>query len=329
MYKSVLITGITGQDGSYLAESLLSQGTIVHGFVRRTSTLRRDRIDFLSQEHILSGQLQLHYIDMNDALVIHEHLKKIRPEIIFNLAAQSHVGISFELPRETIQTTGIGTQALLEAIRGLNMEIPTYQAGSSEMFGGMLGRKILNEESQFFPKSPYGAAKVLAHNLAVIYRESYGLDIRNGILFNHESPRRGENFVSRKITLSAAKIFLGKQEKLSLGNLKAQRDWGHARDYVDAMQKIMTFDKAEDFVIATGQMYSVRDFVQLVFDKLNLNIDEHLVIDQKFFRPNEVEDLVGDASKAKQLLGWSPKTTFDELVNEMLESDLRLARTIA
>ena len=216
--------------------------------------------------------------------------------------------------------------ALLEAIRKLDFEVSLYQAGSSEMFGGMLGRSSLNEESVFSPKSPYGVAKVLAHNLGVVYRESYGIDIRNGILFNHESPRRGENFVSRKITLSAARIYYGLQEKLTLGNLEARRDWGHARDYVMAMLKIMSYEKNEDFVIATGQMYSVLDFAEKAFSKLNLSLEKYIQVNKSLLRPNEVDDLLGDASKAKSLLGWTPSVNFDELIDEMLESDLRLIR---
>lgn len=326
MQGSVLITGIAGQDGSYLAELCLSKGLQVHGFVRRTSSLKRERLDSFAQDYILKGQLQLHYVDMNDSFTIFEHLRRIRPKVIFNLAAQSHVGISFELPRETVQTTGMGMLALLEAIRKLDFEVSLYQAGSSEMFGGMLSRSSLNEESVFSPKSPYGVAKVLAHNLGVVYRESYGIDIRNGILFNHESPRRGENFVSRKITLSAARIYYGLQEKLTLGNLEARRDWGHARDYVMAMLKIMSYKKNEDFVIATGQMYSVLDFAEKAFSKLNLSLEKYIQVNKSLLRPNEVDDLLGDASKAKSLLGWTPSVNFDELIDEMLESDLRLIR---
>ena len=225
-----------------------------------------------------------------------------------------------------MQTTGLSMLALIEAVRKLETEVSIYQAGSSEMFGGMLGRSSLNEESVFYPKSPYGVAKVLAHNLGVVYRESYGMDIRNGILFNHESPRRGENFVSRKITLSAARIYFGLEAKLSLGNLKARRDWGHARDYVKAMLQIMKYEKAEDFVIATGQMYSVFDFAKRVFDKLNLNVHDYIQVDERLFRPNEVDELRGDATKAKSLLDWCPSTNFDELIDEMLESDLKLIK---
>ena len=326
MSRTIVVTGIAGQDGSYLTELCLNYGFKVHGFVRRTSSLKRERLDSFSQRYISEGNLQLHYVDLCDTFSIHQLLVKIQPSFIFNLAAQSHVGISFDLPRETIQSTGLGILSLLEAVRHLDSEVTIYQAGSSEMFGGMLGRSKLNESSGFFPKSPYGAAKVLAHNLGILYRDGYGMDIRNGILFNHESPRRGENFVSRKITLSAARIHYGIQRKVALGNLEARRDWGHAKDYVEAMLKIVLHKEADDFVIATGQMYTVSDFAEKVFNKLNLNYRDYVEKDERLFRPNEVDDLLGDARKAHEILGWSSQTTFDELIEDMLESDLKLVR---
>jgi GDPmannose 4,6-dehydratase len=253
-------------------------------------------------------------------------ISEIEPEVIVNLAAQSHVGVSFEVPIETSLVTGLGALVLFEAARIVNKEIKIYQAGSSEMFGGMLGRPILNENSSFYPKSPYAVAKVFAHHSATNFRESFGMKISNGILFNHESPRRGENFVSRKITLSAARISMGLQQKLFLGNLDAKRDWGHAREYAKAISLIAESENSSDYVVATGQSFSVRQFVEITFKKLNLEWEEFVHIDQGLFRPNEVEDLLGDPTKILNDLNWKHSVDLDELIDEMLESDLKLTQ---
>jgi GDPmannose 4,6-dehydratase len=324
----VLITGITGQDGSYLAEEYLARGWVVHGIVRRTSNLERKRIDHLFDKNsrTKAQPLILHYADLNDPLALVRLISEIEPEVIVNLAAQSHVGVSFEVPIETSLVTGLGALVLFEAARIVNKEIKIYQAGSSEMFGGMLGRPILNENSSFYPKSPYAVAKVFAHHSATNFRESFGMKISNGILFNHESPRRGENFVSRKITLSAARISMGLQQKLFLGNLDAKRDWGHAREYAKAISLIAESENSSDYVVATGQSFSVRQFVEITFKKLNLEWEEFVHIDQGLFRPNEVEDLLGDPTKILNDLNWKHSVDLDELIDEMLESDLKLTQ---
>ncbi len=323
----VLITGITGQDGSYAAEYYLTRGWEVHGVVRRSSNLERKRIDHLYSETNLmySGQFFLHYADLSDISALIRVLAKIEPEVVINLAAQSHVGVSFEVPLETSSVTGLGALAIFEAVRIVNSSIKIYQAGSSEMFGGMLGRETLSEKSHFSPRSPYAVAKVFAHYSAVNYRESYGMQISNGILFNHESPRRGENFVSRKITLGAARISKGIQKRLTLGNLDAKRDWGHAKEYVRAISLIAEADAPDDYVVATGQSFSVRRFLQMTFEKLNLDWEEFVDIDPKFFRPNEVLDLLGDPAKIKQNLGWEHRVSLNELINDMLTHDLEIA----
>lgn len=324
--SSILVTGISGQDGSYVAESFLSDKIEVHGLVRRTSNVARPRIDHLFNANKSRDEqlLQLHYADLNDTSALIRVIEHTRPDVVINLAAQSHVGVSFEIPIETGTVTGIGALALFEAVRIVNPNIRIYQAGSSEMFGGMLGREKLNESSIFYPKSPYAAAKVYAHSLAQIYRDSYGMFISNGILFNHESPRRGENFVSRKISLSVARILLGIQKKLHLGNIEAKRDWGHAKEYVRAIRLITEAQEPSDFVVATGESYSVRQFAQLAFDHVNLDWSKYVVIDKKLFRPNEVEDLLGDPSKIKEQLGWKHEISLKELVSEMVEADLSL-----
>lgn len=323
-----LVSGITGQDGSYLTESLIEKGWQVHGLVRRTSAMQRSRIDLIQSRFPISiySPIILHYVDALDPLSIFRIVESVKPEYIFNLAAQSHVGISFELPRETINLSMNLLVSFMDSVRSLGLSTKIYQAGSSEMFGGMLGRERLDETSEFFPKSPYAAGKVLAHNLAVIYREAYNLNIVNGILFNHESPRRGENFVSRKITLGASRIKYGLQRKLSLGNVHAKRDWGHASDYIKAIELMTVSPKLEDYVIATGKMHSVEEFLRIVFDKLDLEVEKYVEFDPKLKRPNEVDDLLGSPEKAARELGWSPTYSLENLIDEMLESDLSLVR---
>lgn len=322
--KRVLITGITGQDGSYLAELYLKDNYEVHGIVRRTSITARPRIDHLFKYDLTPEEqgLKLHYADLNDMSAILRVIEEVQPRIIINLAAQSHVGVSFRTPIETTAVTGTGALAIFEAVRILDPSIRVYQAGSSEMYGGMLGRTILNETSTFYPKSPYAAAKVFAHNLSVIYRDSYGMFISNGILFNHESPRRGENFVSRKISLAAARISLGLQRSLKLGNMESKRDWGHAEDYCRAIKMIMDADSPQDYVVATSRMYSVKEFLAAAFGELNLDWQEFVKFDSHLLRPNEVDDLIGDPSKIAQVLGWMPKISFEELVKEMVSYDV-------
>ena len=321
--KKVIISGITGQDGSYLAENYLADGWEVHGLVRRTSSLNRPRIDHIEHEDVgISSRLKLHYSDLHDFSSLLRIIDQVEPSHFVNLAAQSHVGVSFELPLETAEVTGVGAANIFEAIRIVNPKIRVYQASTSEMFGGGEGQKSLNEESPFLPRSPYAAAKLYAHNMAIIYRESYGMHISNGILFNHESPRRGENFVSRKITKAVARIQQGKQTRLYLGNVDATRDWGHARDYMEAIRLMLESDIPDDYVVATGQSYSVLDFVKESFGYLDLEYDRYLSIDPKLFRPNEVHDLLGDPSKIKNKLGWTTQTSFEDLVKEMIESDL-------
>ena len=326
--KKVLISGITGQDGSYLAESYLEDGWQVHGIVRRSSTISRPRIDHLFDLDKLSQKQKiiLHYGDLNDQSNLMRVISEVEPEQVVNLAAQSHVGVSFSVPIETGIVTGLGATSFLEAIRSVDPTIRFYQAGSSEMFGGVLGRNILDEDSKFQPKSPYAAAKVYAHHMTTCYRESYGMHASNGILFNHESPRRGENFVSRKITLAAARISLGLQSKLYLGNLEARRDWGHAKEYVRAIRLMLDSDNPSDYVVATGRSYSVLDFAKLAFSRLNLNYEEFVYVDESLKRPNEVEDLVGNPSKIKRNLGWEHEISLEMLVNEMVESDLIAAK---
>ena len=322
--KNVLITGITGQDGSYLAEQYLNDGWDVHGIVRRSSTLSRPRIDHLFSPNLEHGEqkIKLHYGDLSDVSALIRIIQEVEPTQFINLAAQSHVGVSFEVPLETASITGVGAAAVFEAVRIVNPAIKIYQASSSEMYGGSQGSNLLDENSTFDPKSPYAAAKVYAFNMAKIYRDSYDMHISNGILFNHESPRRGENFVSRKITKAVAAIKLGYQHKLYLGNLSATRDWGHARDYMVAVRDMLDAEVADDYVVATGTSRSVQEFANLAFKTADLDASDFIEVDPKFFRPNEVQDLRGDASKIYSKLGWQPQTTFENLVKEMVMSDL-------
>jgi GDPmannose 4,6-dehydratase len=317
-----LITGISGQDGSYLAELLLEKGYEVHGVVRRSSALNRSRIDHLRDAAV---RPILHYGDLNDASSINRLLREIKPDEIYNLGAQSHVKVSFEIPEYTAETAGIGTLRILEGIRESGTSPRVYQASSSEMFG--LVREIpQTEETPFYPRSPYAVAKVYAHWIAVNYREAYGMFICSGILFNHESPRRGENFVSRKITRAVAAIKHGQQSKLALGNLDAKRDWGYAKDYVVAMWAMLQVERPGDYVVATGETHTVREFCELAFAHVGLDWRDHVVIDPKYFRPTEVDVLLGDPSKAKRELGWEPTTRFASLVKLMVDADMDLAR---
>lgn len=326
--KRALITGITGQDGSYLAELLLNKGYEVHGLIRRSSTFNTSRIDHIYEDRHTPGvRLILHYGDMADSVQMVKLLYELQPDEIYNLAAQSHVRVSFDIPEYTADVTGVGAIRILEAIceSGLKKKIRFYQASSSEMYG-KVAETPQKETTPFHPRSPYACAKVFAHYLTINYRESYGVHASNGILFNHESPRRGETFVTRKITRAAAKIKLGLQEALYLGNLDAKRDWGHARDYVEAMWLMLQQDKPDDYVIATGETYSVKEFCQEAFSSLDLDWKEYVRYDPIYERPAEVDLLLGDASKAKKVLGWEPKITFKELVQEMVQADYILAQ---
>ncbi|MEX0626059.1 MAG: GDP-mannose 4,6-dehydratase [Chloroflexota bacterium] len=323
--KRALITGITGQDGSYLAELLLEKGYEVHGLIRRSSSFSTGRIDHLySDIHKLARPLYLHYGDLSDASSLINTLNKVKPEEVYNLGAQSHVKVSFEMPEFTADTAGMGNLRLLEAIRHADWPVRFYQAGSSEMFG-LVRERPQTEATPFYPRSPYAVSKVFSHWMTVQYREAYGLFASNGILFNHESPRRGPTFVTRKITRAVAEIVAGRQTTVYLGNLDARRDWGYAPEYVESMWRILQHDQADDFVIATGQMHSVREFLDAAFGLVGLNPDDHVVIDPRYFRPTEVDELCGDASKAARLLDWRPTTSFDQLVRIMVEGDLREA----
>lgn len=314
--KRALITGITGQDGSYLAELLLDKGYEVHGLIRRSSSFNTQRID-----HIFD-RLKLHYGDLSDSGNLTTLLLHISPDEIYNLAAQSHVRVSFDVPEYTAQVTGVGCVRLLEAIRQLGLNPRFYQASSSEQYGQV--RAVpQSETTPFYPRSPYAVAKQFAHWSVVNYRESYGMHASCGILFNHESPRRGETFVTRKIAKAAARIKLNLQEKLSLGNLDAKRDWGHAREYVEAMWLMLQQPNPDDYVIATGETYSVKEFLNVAFGHLNLDWRDYVEIDAKYYRPAEVDLLVGDYSKAKLKLGWEPKIKFQDLVCEMVDHEMR------
>lgn len=326
--KRGLITGITGQDGSYLTELLLSKGYEVHGLIRRTSTFNTDRIDHVYQDpHLEGAQLFLHYGDLTDGTTLRRILEEVEPQEIFNLGAQSHVRVSFDSPEYTVDTVGMGTLRLLEAIRDYQrrtgIQVRYYQAGSSEMYG-LVQEVPQTETTPFYPRSPYACAKVYAHWQTINYRESYDLFACNGILFNHESPRRGETFVTRKITRAIARIVAGTQKKLFLGNLDAKRDWGYAKDYVQAMWLMLQQDQPDDYVIATGETHSVREFLDLAFGYVNLNWQDYVEFDQRYLRPAEVELLLGDPTKARQKLGWQPSVTFEELVQLMVEADLQL-----
>jgi GDPmannose 4,6-dehydratase len=315
-----MITGITGQDGSYLAELLLAKGYEVHGLIRRASTFNTHRIDHLYVDpHEPNARLFLHYGDLSDTTRLVALLSSIQPDEVYNLAAQSHVRVSFDEPEFTGVTTGLGTTRLLEAIRGIGLSTRFYQASSSEMFGATPPPQ--NEHSPFYPRSPYGAAKVYAYWIARNYREAYGMYVVNGILFNHESPRRGATFVTRKITRAVAAIAAGEQEYLYLGNLDAVRDWGYAPEYVDAMWRMLQPDTPTDYVVATGTSYSVRDFVSVAFEHAGLDWEKHVRFDPRYLRPAEVDALIGDATKAAELLGWKPAVHTPELARIMVDAD--------
>ena len=326
--KKALITGITGQDGSYLAELLLEKGYEVHGIIRRSSTFNTDRIDHLYQDpQILGKSLFLHYGDLADGVQMVKLLYSLEPDEIYHLGAQSHVRVSFDVPEYTGDVTGLGTLRILEAIRevGLDKKCRFYQASSSEMFG-LVQEVPQTEKTPFYPRSPYGCAKVYAYWLTVNYRESYNLHATNGILFNHESPRRGETFVTRKITRAATRIKMGLQDKLYLGNLDAKRDWGYAKEYIEAMWLMLQQDTGDDYVMATNETHSVKEFVQETFALLDLDWEAYVDYDKRYERPTEVDLLIGDPAKAKRQLDWEPKVRFKDLVKIMVESDLELAK---
>ena len=321
--KRALITGITGQDGSYLAELLLSKGYEVHGIIRRASTFNTGRIDHLYQDPNVNGvQLFLHYGDIADSTNLIKLLYRLRPDEVYHLAAQSHVRVSFDIPEYTAEVTALGTIRILEAIRETGVNSKFYQASSSEMFG-KVQEVPQRETTPFYPRSPYAAAKLHAYWVTVNYRESYGLFACNGILFNHESPRRGETFVTRKISRAVAAIKAGQQDKLYLGNLDASRDWGYAPEYVEAMWLMLQQDAPSDYVIATGETHSVREFLELAFSYAGLDWRRYVEINQRYFRPTEVDLLIGDASKANRILGWQPKVGFEALVRLMVEADIQ------
>jgi GDPmannose 4,6-dehydratase len=321
MSKKALITGITGQDGSYLAELLLSKGYEVHGVIRRSSSFNTDRIDHLYQDiHVHGVKLFLHYGDLSDSAALARLLHDLQPDEIYNLGAQSHVRVSFDVPEYTGDITALGATRLLDAVRETANKARFYQASSSEMYG-LVQAVPQREDTPFYPRSPYGAAKVYAYWMTVNYRESYKLHASNGILFNHESPRRGETFVTRKITRALARIKAGLQKELYLGNLDAKRDWGYAPEFVEAMWLMLQQDEGGDYVVATGETHSVREFLEEAFACVNLDWKEFVKIDPRYYRPAEVDLLIGDASKAKRVLGWQPKTTFKELVKIMVQAD--------
>jgi len=323
MSKRALITGITGQDGSYLAELLLSKGYEVHGIIRRASTFNTGRLDHVySDPHQTSAKLKLHYGDLSDASAMARLLAKIQPQEIYNLAAQSHVRVSFDCPEYTTDITATGVVRLLEAIREAGIKPRFYQASSSEMFGKVQAVPQ-SETTPFYPRSPYACAKLYAHWVTVNYRESYGMHASSGILFNHESPRRGETFVTRKITRAVAHIKFGLQEKLYLGNLDAKRDWGYAKEYVEAMWLMLQQDEPDDYVIATNETHSVKEFLEVAFGHAGLDWQKYVEIDENYFRPAEVDLLIGDYSKAKKKLGWEPKTKFEALTKLMVDEDIR------
>jgi GDPmannose 4,6-dehydratase len=327
--RTALITGITGQDGSYLTEFLLARGYRVHGIIRRSSTFNTSRIDHLyTDPHDPAGSLFLHYGDLTDATGLRRILEQVQPDEVYNLAAQSHVKVSFEQPEYTADVVALGTLRLIEAVRDYmsyaNRSVRFYQAGSSEMFGAAPPPQ--HERTPFMPRSPYAVSKVAAHHYAANYRDAYDLFICNGILFNHESPRRGETFVTRKITRAVGRLVVGLQDKLYLGNLESQRDWGYAGDYVEAMWLMLQQDQPDDYVVATGKAYSVQRFLETAFNYVNLNWKQYVEIDPRYFRPTEVDVLLGDATKAHERLAWQPTTTFEELVVMMVEHDLKLAR---
>ena len=320
--KKALITGVTGQDGSYLAEFLLAKGYQVYGIIRRSSSFNTGRIDHIYEDqHEPNPHLRLVYGDLNDASSLNRIIRDVAPDEIYNLGAQSHVRVSFDIPEYTGEVTALGAVRLLEAIREAEIQTKFYQASSSEMFGNAPAPQ--SETTPLIPRSPYAAAKVYAHWMTSTYRDGYGLFACNGILFNHESPRRGETFVTRKITKAVARIHAGRQQKLFLGNLDARRNWGYAGDYVEAMWLMMQQDKPDDYVIATGETHSVRDFLDEAFGRLNMDWKKHVEIDPRYYRPAEVDLLLGDASKAKDILNWKPKVRFRELVHMMVDSDVK------
>jgi GDPmannose 4,6-dehydratase len=340
--KKAFITGVTGQDGSYLSELLLEKGYEVHGLVRRSSSFNRGRIEDIRQKTKSSGQFQLHYGDMTDSSSLNKLIATIQPDEVYNLAAQSHVAVSFATPDYTAQVDGMGTLRILDAINSMGLKNKTrfYQASTSELYGQVV-ETPQKETTPFYPRSPYGVAKLYAHWITINYREAYDLFACSGILFNHESPRRGENFVTRKITMTLAQILQGKTEKLSLGNMDAKRDWGYAKDYVEGMWLMLQQDKPDDYVLATGEQHTVREFVNLAFGFCGIELDWQgsgvkekgvdkatgkvlVEVNPKYFRPTEVETLLGDCTKAKTQLGWTPKTSFKELVEMMVEHDLKL-----
>ena len=326
--KRAFITGITGQDGSYLAELLLAKGYEVHGMIRRSSSFNTQRIDHLYQDpHVLGTRLFLHYGDLADAGRMTKMMYEITPDEVYHLGAQSHVRVSFDVPEYTADVVALGTIRLLEAIRetGMGKKVRFYQASSSELFG-LVQETPQRETTPFHPRSPYAVAKLYGYWAAVNYREAYGMHASNGILFNHESPRRGPTFVTRKITMAAARIKMGLQNALYLGNIEAKRDWGFAGDFVEGMWRIVQQDVSGDFVLATGETHSVRDFCEEAFGLLDLDWKSFVKHDARYVRPSEVDLLLGDASKARNVLGWTPKVTFKELVRMMVESDLRVAR---
>jgi len=323
--KTALITGVTGQDGSYLAELLLEKGYEVHGLIRRSSQFNTQRIDHLYVDrHEGDTRLRLHYADLTDSSSLMAHIHRIKPHEVYNLGAQSHVKVSFEIPEFTADTAGMGTLRLLEAIRTADWPIRFYQAGSSEMFG-KVRESPQTETTPFNPRSPYGIAKLFAHFMTVDYREAYGLHASNGILFNHESPRRGGTFVTRKVTRGIASILSGEAKHVYLGNLEAKRDWGYAKEYVEAMWLMLQRDEPDDYVIATGETHTVRELCETAFGLAGLDWERYVRIDEQYLRPTEVDELCGDASKAAAQLGWSARTRFHELVGLMLEHDLREA----
>jgi GDPmannose 4,6-dehydratase len=327
--KKALITGITGQDGSYLSELLLEKGYEVHGIIRRASSFNTERIDHLYNDpHNLEAKLFLHYGDLADATGLRRIIEQVKPDEVYNLGAQSHVRVSFDTPEYTADVAGIGVLRLLEALRDYRErtghDVRFYQASSSEMFGAASPPQ--SETTAFHPRSPYAVAKVYAYWQTINHRESYDMFTSNGILFNHESPRRGETFVTRKITRAAARISLGLQGKLYLGNMEAKRDWGFAGDYVEAMWRMLQAEKPDDYVVATGEAYSVREFAEKTFAHLKLDYRDHVEVDPRYFRPAEVDYLLGDPSKAKTQLDWAPKVSFDRLVSMMVENDLELAK---
>jgi GDPmannose 4,6-dehydratase len=329
MPKRALITGVTGQDGSYLSEFLLGKGYEVHGLMRRASLFNTDRIDHLYHDpHIGGARLTLHYGDLIDGTGLRRVLEAVDPDEIYNLGAQSHVKVSFDIPEYTAEVVAVGPLRLIEAVRDHvthgGRPVRYYQAGSSEMFGAAPPPQ--NERTPFYPRSPYGVSKLAAHWFAVNYREAHGLFICNGILFNHESPRRGETFVTRKVTRAAGRIAHGLQEKLYLGNLEARRDWGYAGDYIEAMWLMLQQDEPDDYVVATGRSHSVRELVELAFAEAGLDWRRHVEVDPRYFRPTEVDALCGDPAKARAGLGWEPRVGFDELVGMMVRHDLELAR---